>query len=406
MGRMTSVRRALVLAVFLAGCGSDGGGSGGGGAPPGPAPVVLASVEVSPTSPEIRRGESVILEATGVYSDGRRETLTSPIWGTSDASIASVDASGLVSGIRWGNVVISAGAAGAPGVIGTANVRVRDTVVLGIDQDDGLVEYSSDGPARRVLTMTVPFGPRNLGGLAVSGDRIYVLNSQAGSTPSQVWSIDPETGEGSLVAGFTGTTRYCTLATDPAGDIFCANIADNTIYKTSPGRDPVLFADLPSWMGLALETDEEGSLYVQLLDPDPNWVYRVSPRGTFEPVLYTPGGRFPSAGGMAILSPTLMYAADSFNGVVYRAEDLNADGDFLDAGERVACTPPTIQVWGILWDAASNRLLVNDTGSRRITACTDKDGDGLFLTDGEQETWSDEPVLSGNTFSLWRTYER
>lgn len=78
--------------------------------------AVLNSITVTPASPSIAAGMTVLLAATGNYSNGTSPTLTGVSWQSSDATIASVDpATGLVTGMAVGTASISATFGGQTG---------------------------------------------------------------------------------------------------------------------------------------------------------------------------------------------------------------------------------------------------------------------------------------------------
>jgi uncharacterized protein YjdB len=86
---------------FLAACG------GGGGSKP-PAPPTLVSVSLSPQNGSVAAGLTQQYKATGNYSDGTSQALTTVTWATSNTAIATVNSSGLVTTLKQGTVSISA----------------------------------------------------------------------------------------------------------------------------------------------------------------------------------------------------------------------------------------------------------------------------------------------------------
>lgn len=100
---------ALILPavmIFLSGCGGGGGGS----APPPPAPASpsLQSIAITPASLTVTVGMIRQLIATGSYADGTSAVLTaSVIWSSSDTSVVTVSASGVVTGVGVGMATVS-----------------------------------------------------------------------------------------------------------------------------------------------------------------------------------------------------------------------------------------------------------------------------------------------------------
>lgn len=97
----------LFSIVVLAGCG--GGGSKSGSTNPPPPTPTLSSIAVTGTAANVAVGATLQLKATGTYSDSTTKDLTSSVtWSSSDTTIATVSASGLVTGVKAGPVSIKA----------------------------------------------------------------------------------------------------------------------------------------------------------------------------------------------------------------------------------------------------------------------------------------------------------
>jgi subtilisin family serine protease len=78
--------------------------------------ATLVSVDVTPADPSIPKGTQVALTATGVYTDGSTQDLTSTAsWTSATPAVASVDGTGLVSGLTTGTSSISATSDGKTG---------------------------------------------------------------------------------------------------------------------------------------------------------------------------------------------------------------------------------------------------------------------------------------------------
>jgi uncharacterized protein YjdB len=155
----------LIVLAVLAGC---GGGSittnSGGGSHPA---VVLQSIRVSMNNPSLPAGATGQLTATGSYSDGSSQDLTSSAtWSSSNPSVATVNSSGLATGKSNGSATITA-ASGA--VTGTAPITVTvalvsisvspavRTIAISTDQQFKATGTFSDGSTQDV-TGTVTWG--------------------------------------------------------------------------------------------------------------------------------------------------------------------------------------------------------------------------------------------------------
>lgn len=94
----------------------------------------LLAIEVSPTSAAIAAGFTKAFSATGVYSDGSTQNLTSVVtWKSSDTTVAAVSnaggSQGLATGIAAGTAEISASSSG---VLGKAALSVSGALLLSI----------------------------------------------------------------------------------------------------------------------------------------------------------------------------------------------------------------------------------------------------------------------------------
>jgi hypothetical protein len=106
-----NVRRAipavLLVAVFMAACGSDG--------PSGPVPV--GEVTVTATATSIPVGQTTQASAAVRDADGNVLSGRTVTWSSSNQGVATVDTNGLITGVSPGTTMISAAAEGRTGSI-------------------------------------------------------------------------------------------------------------------------------------------------------------------------------------------------------------------------------------------------------------------------------------------------
>ncbi len=69
----------------------------------------LSTLTVGPTTPTFQQGSTLQMAATGTFNDGTTQDLTSKaFWSTSDSTIASINTTGLVTGVSPGQATITA----------------------------------------------------------------------------------------------------------------------------------------------------------------------------------------------------------------------------------------------------------------------------------------------------------
>ncbi|MGH7615228.1 MAG: Ig-like domain-containing protein [Gemmatimonadales bacterium] len=115
----------LVLALGAAGC--DG--------PTPPPPAIAAITVTSPIGDRLAIGRAVTLDATARDAQGNDMTSVTFSWSSSAGTVASVDASGTVSGVTPGTVSISASAEGVSGSLALRVLNVDLNAVTGILSD-------------------------------------------------------------------------------------------------------------------------------------------------------------------------------------------------------------------------------------------------------------------------------
>src|SRR6266496_710591 len=106
------MRRALVpaaLGILLLSSTLNTGCSGGSSTPVPPPPKTLVSIAVTPVSPSIVNGTTQQFTATGNYSEGTTQNVTtSATWSSSDPTVATISSQGLATGLKAGSVTITA----------------------------------------------------------------------------------------------------------------------------------------------------------------------------------------------------------------------------------------------------------------------------------------------------------
>jgi len=180
---------------------------------------VLTGIAVGPAA-TIQTGNTLQMSAVGTYDDGSQKSLSEGVfWSSGTTSIATVDSSGVVKGVRPGQSTIT-GASGT--VVGSTTI----TVALGglssiqVTSEDGFFNITYGSSEQFVATGTA------------NGVQIDVTDSVTWSTnPSRIpnVSIDSTSGLLTTTSGGTQPVQFDVIATDlPTG------ISDHLTFIVRP----------------------------------------------------------------------------------------------------------------------------------------------------------------------------
>jgi len=131
---------------FLVACG--GGASS-------PTPPTLQSISVSPQNGTVAAGITQQFSATGHYSDGSSNTVSSVTCATSNASVATINSTGLLTAVKQGPVTISATSAG---ITGNSAVTIGPPNLLSISVSPQNPTVSAGGTQQFTATGTYSDG--------------------------------------------------------------------------------------------------------------------------------------------------------------------------------------------------------------------------------------------------------
>lgn len=199
-----------ILSILLAACG--GGGGGGSDAEFIDDRVLLENIRVASATSSLAVGQAQTYNATGEYSDGSEQNLTSSVsWSSSATNVASIDAAGLVSAVSIGESTITAS---LDGVSGSASLTVTEPVVvettilppiadipLGGTQDYRAFAIYSDGSFENV-TFTAEWALQNESGIIEAYEPVLTRGLNALDDFGTV--IGVELGEDALLASVDG----------------------------------------------------------------------------------------------------------------------------------------------------------------------------------------------------------
>src|SRR4051812_29401883 len=197
--RLRSFARAAALLVLSISCG------GGDGTAPAPAPV--ATVAVAPLTSPLPIGTTKQLSAATLDANGAPLSGRAVAWTTSDAGIATVTQSGIVTGVALGSATITATSEGKPGSATVAVIPASCASVIQLSVGES--RFLSAAQAAEVCVT---------GGAATSEYLLVPFSTSA--VPS------------SLVAFDVSATNTVAVATPPAPSVL-ANPFASTVARSS-----------------------------------------------------------------------------------------------------------------------------------------------------------------------------
>lgn len=167
----------------------------------------LVSIAVTPATPSIAAGATQQLTATGTYSDGSKQNITSSVaWTSSITSVATVNAAGLATGVASGNTSITATSDSisgsttltveAPSLVSIAVTPTNPSFALGTTQTLKATGTYTDGSTLD-LTNTVTWN---------TGNHAIATVSNTGVATSVAVGTTSVTATSGAIAGSTNVT--------------------------------------------------------------------------------------------------------------------------------------------------------------------------------------------------------
>jgi len=264
----------------------------------------VATVTVTPPTSNIRQEGTVALDAALVDAVGATVTRT-VTWTSSNAAVATVDASGVVAGVADGTVTITATAdntGDVPDISNTATVTVAGAPLVA----SVTVSGNSFGGNGQTIQMTHESN-------AASGTEITGTTATWSSSATSVATVDPATGLVTLVS--EGTANIVATVDNGIG----TNVQGSLTVRSAPvlvsgvGQPSGTIASGTSryWAlivpaggaGISVTTDDgttgDGDLFLLVANTNPP-TPAAGGFGTIPPILCgTPNGCFSGASGNA-----------------------------------------------------------------------------------------------------------
>lgn len=183
-------------------------------------PAVLSSIVLAPATASVARQTTSQLTATALYSDGTTKPVTSGLtWTSSNISVATVSAAGLVSGIAGGHTNITASMAG---ITSSAAVITVPAIAFITNSGTGTTNACPQNADGTLGTCT-PYNGAAFN-LAINGSKTFLYSSGNVSTTVQFAPISSSGSLGSFTPAGTVTLGF------PAGGV--VNPQNTFIYFT------------------------------------------------------------------------------------------------------------------------------------------------------------------------------
>ena len=253
----------------------------------GPAVAVLTSITLAPLNPSLARGLNQPFIATGHFSDGHTENITTlATWSSDDPAVAAIDpSSGIAGAVNPGSTTIRATRTGITASTGiTVTEAPIGSIVVAPPNPSVTTGQSITFSATAVLSDG-------------TGESLAGLATWASSVPG-VMSIDPATGVAAAVAagttvisasrdGVTGTTNVTVVAAVVDGTAPTAAI-------TSPANNALVTAPIN-----IIGTATDANFLKYELD------YTIVGSGIFVPIM-TGTSPVPAGGILGTLDPSAL----------------------------------------------------------------------------------------------------
>jgi len=300
----------------------------GGEAPP--APVTLSSIDVTPASATVAIGGTEQYTAMGNYSDGSTKPITASVtWRSSKTRIASIDSSGLATGIRKGTVYITA-------------------TLDGVTSNQATLTVSRTAPTPPPTLESIDVTPASAT-VAIGGTRQYTATgtysdgSTQNVTSSATWSSSDTyvaTVSSGLATGENVGTASITATLDGLSDT-----ASLTVTSSS-GGEGLRVAFTNDWTDVRTagrNTFVTASAEVEVVDGDNNPVEGATV--TCEWSLASSGVTtgVTDGTGLTVLTSPEAKAPRNGDGLMFRLTIINVEksGSTYD--------PATPDIWDVFW---------------------------------------------------------
>jgi len=277
-----NIRQTLVCATLSLLCACGGGGGGGNAGP-------IASITISPAAMSLATGKTQQLTATAKDADGNIAGGVAFTWRSSSPSVASVDASGLVTGLVTGSTTLTATAQGITSPVAEVTVVSTDTAyyipfsneATGPITLTGLSLVSAANPSAKPIVVTAA---------ALDGP---VLPFVHGYASFYSWKYDPTLMQATSLKPVvevyaSGGHFYRVSLTDPAGGaVQLSNATYVHVCAMYELQEGPVGGSAPNYVGASVDT-VPGDNCATAADVQ-QWIMALSDGPTDAPVVLSAG---------------------------------------------------------------------------------------------------------------------
>src|SRR5271157_4372042 len=243
----------------------------------------LVSIAVTPVNPSIAAGTQQQFTATGTYSDGSKQNVTNAVtWTSSATSVATINSTGLASGIAAGNTTIQAasgsinGTTGltvtAPVLVSIAVTPVNPSIAAGTQQQFTATGIYSDGSKQNLTasatwtssaTSVATINSAGLAsGIAAGNTSIQAAAGSIFGSTSLTVTCDCITLDGNVHGvqdngPSASTTAILSIGTPTATDLIACEVSfistgGNTLVSVADNENGTYAAAIPAHLNTAL----------------------------------------------------------------------------------------------------------------------------------------------------------
>jgi trimeric autotransporter adhesin len=238
---------ALILAALLTDCGGNSNSSNN-------SPPTLVSIAVTPATDTIPVGTFLQFTATGTYSNGSTQNLTSTAsWSSSTSAVASIATGGLATAATIGSTTVTATSGS---VSGNTSLTVATNSLVSLQIADGDVTIAN-GTSHQFTAL----------GIFNDGSRNDLTNTVTWGTSQS--SIATISGTGRASSVNTGTTNISASMGSISAPAVTLTVTSATLTSITVGPSTRTIAPLTQLNFTAVGTFSDAS--TQIITQDVTW---------------------------------------------------------------------------------------------------------------------------------------